>query len=79
MMDIKPLGFNVIEMDGYVTDRVIEEIKAILQNPDSYKERAEKNFQLAKRFFSYEVVRRKLRTILINFEGIVEAIDSRID
>ncbi len=79
MMDIKPLGFDVIEMDGYVTDRVIEEIKSILQNPDSYKERAEKNFQLAKRFFSYEVVRRKLRTILINFEGIVEAIDSRID
>ncbi len=79
VMDIKPLGFDVIEMEGYVTDRVIEEIKSILKNPDSYKPRAEKNFQLAKRFFSYEVVRRKLRSIFINFEGIVEAIDSRID
>ncbi len=79
VMDIKPLGFDVIEMEGYVTDSVIEEIKAILKNPDSYKPRAEKNFQLAKRFFSYEVVRRKLRSILVNFEGIVEAIDSRID
>ena len=79
MMDIKPLGFDVIEMDGYVTDRVIEEIRMILRNPESYRERADRNFQLAKRFFSYEVLRRKLRTILINFEGIVEAIDSHID
>ncbi len=75
VMDIKPYGFKVIEMVGYVTDKVIDEINAILHDKDSYNENAEKNFELAARFFSYEVLRRKLRSILVNFEGLVEAIE----
>lgn len=75
VMDIKPYGFRVIEMAGYVTDEVIDEINTILQDKDSYNENAEKNFELAARFFSYEVLKRKLRSILVNFEGLVEAIE----
>jgi len=75
VMDIKPYGFKVIEMAGYVTDEVIDEINTILQDKDSYNENAEKNFELAARFFSYEVLKRKLRSILVNFEGLVEAIE----
>jgi len=77
VMDIKPYGFRVIEMAGYVTDEVIDEINTILQDKDSYNENAEKNFELAARFFSYEVLKRKLRSILVNFEGLVEAIEPR--
>jgi hypothetical protein len=40
-------------------------------------EHAETNYGLAARFFSYEVLSRKLKTILMNFEGIVEAIESQ--
>jgi glycosyltransferase involved in cell wall biosynthesis len=77
VMDIKPYGFKVIEMAGWVTDEVIGEINSlVLQDRDAYKEQGEKNFDLAARFFSYEVLKRKLRSILINFEGIVEAIGS---
>lgn len=77
VMDIKPYGFKAIEMAGYVTDEVIDEINTILQDKDSYNENAEKNFELAARFFSYEVLKRKLRSILVNFEGLVEAIEPR--
>jgi len=77
VMDIKPYGFKVIEMAGWVTDEVIGEInRLVLQDRAAYKEQGEKNFDLAARFFSYEVLKRKLRSILINFEGIVEAIGS---
>ncbi len=75
--DIKPLGFEVIEMGGYVTDGVIERISYLLKNKKAFREEAEKNYILASRFFSYEVLRRKLRGILVNFEGIVEAIESQ--
>lgn len=75
--DIKPLGFEVIEMEGWVTDEVIGQINHLLEKRDAYNENAEKNFFLASRFFSYEVLKRKLRGILVNFEGIVEAIESQ--
>jgi len=75
IMDIKPYGFKAIEMAGWVTNEVIEDIsKLVLQDKEAYVEQAERNFALASRFFSYEVLKRKLRSILINFEGIVEAI-----
>lgn len=77
IMDIEPFGFEVIEMDGYVTDEVVEKIRYLLDHRDEYRPVAEKNFALAARFFSYEVLRRKLRSILVNFEGIVEAIESQ--
>ncbi len=77
VMDIKPYGFSVIEMEGYVTDDVIEKINLLIQNRNTYAEAVEKNFCLAARFFSYEVLKRKLRSILVNFEGIVEAIESQ--
>ncbi len=76
VMDIKPLGFNVIEMSGYVTDDLIDRINQLLSaKSDTYQQKADHNYDLAARYFSYEVLRRKLRSILVNFEGIVEAIE----
>jgi glycosyltransferase involved in cell wall biosynthesis len=80
VLDIKPFGFDVIEMSGYVTDEVVENINSlILEKKEKYQETAERNYALAARYFSYEVLRRKLRSILVNFEGIVEAIGSHRD
>ena len=76
VMDIKPLGFNVIEMSGYVTADLIDRINQLLSaKSDTYQQKADHNYELAARYFSYEVLRRKLRSILVNFEGIVEAIE----
>ncbi len=77
IQDIKPLGFDGIEMEGYVTDDVIEKVNALIQNPDLFSERAEKNFMLAARFFSYGILKRRLKSMLVNFEGIVEAIETQ--
>ena len=76
VLDIKPFGFKVIEMEGYVTPAVIDEVNHLIENRDSFQENAEINFFLASRFFSYEVLRRKLRNILTNFEGIRETIEA---
>ena len=70
-MDIEPMGFEVISMDGYVTDKVIRRIKRLLASPAERERMAEKNYQLASQFYSYEVLAYKLMTILIHFEGLV--------
>jgi len=75
--DIKPLGFEVIEMKGYVTEELIDEIIHTIADKEKCRRMAEKNFALASRYFSLEILRRKLRSIMVNFEGIVEAIESQ--
>ncbi|RKY80893.1 glycosyltransferase family 1 protein [candidate division KSB1 bacterium] len=65
--DIEPVGFEVVAMNNYVNDRVVKEIKYLLENPEKVDEMVEKNFHLASRFFSYEVLEQKLKTILVNY------------
>ena len=67
--DIKPKGFKTIEINGYVTDRTVERARKVLHNPKLALDMVEHNYQLAKRFFSYEVLRQKLRTLMVDFFG----------
>jgi glycosyltransferase involved in cell wall biosynthesis len=76
VLDIRPYGFEVIEMEGYVTPDVLEKINRLIQDRDAFGQRGEKNFELASRYFSYEVLKRKLRNILTNFEGIRETMEA---
>jgi glycosyltransferase involved in cell wall biosynthesis len=68
--DIEPLGFDVITMDTYVTEEIVRNVKAVLKDPQRMKDMVAKNYELAWKFFSYEVLEQKLRSILIDFEGI---------
>jgi glycosyltransferase involved in cell wall biosynthesis len=70
-MDIEPMGFEVITMDGYVTHKVIQQIKRLLASSAERERMAEKNYQIASQFCSYEVLAYKLMTILIHFEGLI--------
>ncbi|MCB0211216.1 MAG: glycosyltransferase family 4 protein, partial [Anaerolineae bacterium] len=65
--DIGPLGFEFIELDGFVDDGAVEKAQALLADPEQVKEMAKKNYALAQEYFSYEVLEKKLRTILSNF------------
>jgi hypothetical protein len=67
--DIKPKGFQVIEFDGYISDKTLEQTRYALQNPEVTAKEAEHNFELAKRHFSYSVLERRLRLLLANCFG----------
>ena len=58
--DIKPKGFSVIELDGYVTNDAVEKTRQVLTDPKVCQEMVEHNYELGKRFFSYDVLRRRL-------------------
>ncbi|MBE9547658.1 MAG: glycosyltransferase family 4 protein [Proteobacteria bacterium] len=67
--DIEPIGFDVVSMDGYVTDEVVRKIRYILRHPEEKKRSVNRNYELASRFFSYDVLEQKLSAIISNFEG----------
>ena len=66
--DIKPLGVQFIELDGFVNEEAIEETRRLLKEPEEVKEMAERNFQIAKEHFSLEVLESKLNELLANFK-----------
>ena len=65
--DIKPKGFSVIELDGYVTKAAVEKTKQILTEPELCRETVDHNYELGKRFFSYEVLRKRLDIAAIKY------------
>lgn len=68
--DIEPRGFQAPIMEGYITRQVVEEVRRILEDPEYRQQMVEHNFQVARRFFSYEVLRRNLRTLITNITGL---------
>ncbi len=63
-MDIKPKGFSVIEMDGYVSDKTVEKAKRVLTDSDFRERMLLHNYDTASNYYSYTVLRRKLGNIL---------------
>jgi glycosyltransferase involved in cell wall biosynthesis len=68
--DIEPKGFKVITMDGYLTRRVVEQVRQVISDDEYRNDMVEQNFELGKRFFSYAVLRRKLRSLITQFTGL---------
>jgi len=66
--DIEPKGFDVITLDGFVTDKTIQKIRQVLDDEEYLSKMVKKNYDLAKQFFSYEVLEKKLIYIINTFE-----------
>lgn len=62
--DIQPKGFDVIEIDGYVSDEAIKLARTVLQRPQRCQEMVEKNYEIATRCYSYRVLKQKLQNLV---------------
>ena len=56
-------------MDGYVTSEVVGKVRELLDNPERRAEMVEHNFERARAFFSFAVLRRKLEVLIANAAG----------
>jgi glycosyltransferase involved in cell wall biosynthesis len=65
-MDIKPRGFSVVELDGYVTENAVQQTRQILENPEHCERMVEKNYEIAACYFSYKVLRKKLKALIFD-------------
>ncbi len=64
--DIKPKGFSVIELDGYVSEETVCRARRVLNDADLRDEMVSHNYKIAKRYFSYSILRAKLCNILVD-------------
>ncbi len=62
--DIRPKGFSVIEIDGYVTKQAVQLAKQVLRDEDLRNRMVAHNYKLGTQYFSCKVLRQKLHDLL---------------
>ncbi len=68
-IDIKPKGFKVIEFDGYITEHTVWLTQRVLEDQNLIQEMTELNYGLARRHYSYRILERHLKTLLVECFG----------
>ena len=63
--DIKPKGFQAVEIDGYVTDEAVAHTRTLLEDEQARKKMVESNYMLGEKFYSYEVLHDKLMNLMV--------------
>jgi mannosylglucosylglycerate synthase len=69
--DIKPKGFQVIEFDGFISEKTLEDTRHILTHPEQARKQCEQNYELARRYYSYTMLERRLSLLLSDCFGEV--------
>lgn len=64
--DIRPLGFQFIELDGFVDGHAVQLTRELLNDPQEVKRMAANNYAIAQEHFSLEVLETKLRELIAN-------------
>ncbi len=67
--DIKPKGFEAVEMDGYITNETVETTKRVLSDPKGVHEMVEKNYALGLKYYSYTVLDQRISSLMCEFFG----------
>jgi len=62
--DIEPCGFDVILMDGFLTDEVVYQVREVANDAERRRRMVEHNYEIARQFFSYDRVENELLAIL---------------
>ncbi|MBN2118476.1 MAG: glycosyltransferase family 4 protein [Anaerolineales bacterium] len=67
--DIKPKGFQVIEFDGFISEKTLEQARYILTHPEEARKQCEHNYELARRYYSFSMLERRLQLLLSDCFG----------
>ena len=62
--DIEPHGFDVVTMDASLTAETVQAVRDILESPRRAAEMVAHNYEVARRHFSYGVLRSRLDTAI---------------
>jgi len=64
-IDIKPKGFSVIELDGYVTEQALNQTKKVLSDKKLCQKMVDHNYEIARCNYSYSILHQKLKNIVL--------------
>jgi glycosyltransferase involved in cell wall biosynthesis len=66
--DIEPRGFDVITFDTFITEETVNEVRRLIRDPERRARMTETNYELGRRYLSYEVLEEKLEALLTKCE-----------
>ncbi len=61
--DIEPKGFETLTIDGYVTDELVQQTKALLRDEPRRREMTETNYRLGQKYYGFVELRKKLNAL----------------
>ena len=67
--DIKPKGFEAIEMDNFISQSTVDETNKLLDNPEEITRITDKNYELSLKHYSFTVLENKLKDIVEDIWG----------
>ena len=67
--DIEPQGFDLAVMDGFLSRKIVQRVKEIMDSPEQREKMVTYNYEVAARHYSYSVLRTRLSAILNYFFG----------
>ena len=67
--DIKPKGFDVIEMNDYITNETVATTERILLDREHVRKMVEKNYELGLKHYSYTVLEQRINNLMCEFFG----------
>jgi glycosyltransferase involved in cell wall biosynthesis len=73
--DIEPLGFNTIEIDGFLTDEVLTEVRRVLEDAAYRADMVEQNFRVGRQYFSYRRVATAMQALLSGPNLVTHGLD----
>jgi glycosyltransferase involved in cell wall biosynthesis len=68
--DIEPKGFDVIVMDGFLTEKNVRHVRETLESEERRERMVEHNYAVARRYYSYDGLRHWLNMLIYGFFGV---------
>jgi glycosyltransferase involved in cell wall biosynthesis len=63
-IDIRPKGFNVVSFGDFITAETVQKTRQLLLDPDLVLELCKQNYDLARRYYSYSILKKRLNSLL---------------
>ncbi|NBD37877.1 MAG: glycosyltransferase [Verrucomicrobia bacterium] len=67
--DIEPKGFDLAVIEGFITRDLVRKVKRLLFDADYRQGVLEHNYSIARRYYSYAILRRHLRIMINTLTG----------
>ena len=69
VVDIEPKGFETVAIDGFLTREAVSRVRALLLDQEAREAMTHRNFEIARRFFSFTMLEQRLTGLLQSFFG----------
>jgi len=68
--DIEPKGFKFVVMDRFLTSKIVQRVKDILESPERKKGMVDLNYNIACRHYSFTELRKYLSSLMVSIFGV---------